>query len=149
VADTPIDILLVEDNEMDILLFEDAQRRNGLQWRLNVARDGVEAMDYLRGLGSFAGSPRPSLILLDLKMPRKDGRQVLGEIRADPVLRCIPVIVLTSSDAPDDVMEAYRTAHRPHHRGDRTPRSAGTGSLGESRRLGPARRSGTTFPGAD
>lgn len=104
----PNNILLVEDDEVDVILIEETLKRNGSEWQLNVVRDGVEAMDYLRGLGSFAGARRPSLILLDLKMPRRNGRQVLAEIRADPALRCIPVIVLTSSDDPDDVVEAYR-----------------------------------------
>jgi two-component system, chemotaxis family, response regulator Rcp1 len=107
-VDAPIDILLVEDHEMDILLIEEALKRTGSRWALSVVRDGVEAMDYLRGLGSFGGAPRPGLILLDLKMPRKDGREVLAEIKADEVLQSIPVIVLTSSDDPDDVVQAYR-----------------------------------------
>jgi len=106
-AGTP-SILLVEDDETDVLLFEQATKRAGVAWNVNVARDGVEAMEYLRGEGNFAGSPRPHLILLDWKMPRKDGRAVLGEIRADPVLGSIPTIVFTSSDAPDDVVQAYR-----------------------------------------
>ena len=106
--DAPINILLVEDDEMDIILIEETLKRNGFEWQLNVVRDGVEAMGYLRGQGSFAGAPRPSLVLLDLKMPRKDGREVLAEIRAHAALQSIPVIVLTSSDDPDDVVQAYR-----------------------------------------
>lgn len=73
-----------------------------------MVRDGVEALAYLRGEGSFAGEPRPDLVLLDLNMPRKDGRAVLAEMKADPALKSIPVIVLTTSTAQRDVLDCYR-----------------------------------------
>jgi chemotaxis family two-component system response regulator Rcp1 len=75
--------------------------------RLSVATDGVEAMDFLRRQGKYADSPRPDLILLDLNLPRKDGREVLAEIKADPALRRIPIVVLTTSRAEIDVIQAY------------------------------------------
>lgn len=103
----PIEILLVEDNEPDVLLtleaFEDARVPN----RLHVARDGVEAMRFLRGEGEHSGAPRPDVILMDINMPRKTGLEVLEEIKADPGLRSIPVVMLTTSQADDDVRASY------------------------------------------
>ncbi|GAA0510959.1 response regulator [Deinococcus depolymerans] len=103
----PIEILLVEDNEPDVLLtleaFEDARVPN----RLHVARDGVEAMRFLRGEGEHSGAPRPDVILMDINMPRKTGLEVLEELKADPDLRSIPVVMLTTSQADDDVRASY------------------------------------------
>lgn len=100
-------ILMVEDNEGDVLLTQLALKDAKISLDLAVVGDGVEAMDYLRQRGKFADAPRPDLILLDLNMPRKDGREVLAEVRADPDLTKIPVVVLTSSDADEDVARAY------------------------------------------
>ena len=99
----PIEILLVEDNPGDVRLTIEALRESKVRNNLQVARDGVEAMDYLRG----AGTLRPDLILLDLNLPRKDGREVLAEIKADPSLKTIPVVVLTTSRAEQDVLRTY------------------------------------------
>jgi CheY-like chemotaxis protein len=102
-----IEILLVEDNPGDVRLTREAFSEGRLLNNLMVVNDGVEAMDYLRQQGKYGNSTRPDLILLDLNLPRKDGREVLAEIKADEQLRMIPVVVLTTSDAPDDVTGAY------------------------------------------
>jgi CheY-like chemotaxis protein len=106
-ADAPIDVLLVEDDPADVVLIREAFENNAVNNVLHVAEDGVEAMAYLRGEGGHAGAPRPDLILLDLNLPRKDGRQVLSEIKADDRLRSIPVVVLTTSGAEEDVLRSY------------------------------------------
>jgi len=103
----PIEILLVEDNPGDVRLTREALREGKIHNNLAVVEDGVEALRYLRGEGPYAGSPRPDVILLDLNLPRKDGREVLEEVKADPRLRTIPIVVLTSSDAERDVVRAY------------------------------------------
>jgi len=103
----PIDILLVDDDEGDVLLTQKALQKGKIFNSLNVARDGVEAMEFLRGEGSCMNAPRPDLILLDLNMPRKDGRETLAEIKNDPDLRSIPIVVLTTSDADQDVIQSY------------------------------------------
>ena len=103
----PIDILLVDDDEGDVLLTKKALHNGRLCNTIYVARDGVEAMDFLKHRGDFPNSPRPELILLDLNMPRKDGREVLYEIKQDPDLRTIPVVVLTTSDADQDILRSY------------------------------------------
>jgi two-component system, chemotaxis family, response regulator Rcp1 len=97
-----LQILLVDDNPADVLLTEEALRDSGISHRLTVTRDGVEAMETLR-----AGESAYDVVLLDLNLPRKDGREVLAEIRADPALRRIPVAVLTSSQAEEDVLRSY------------------------------------------
>ena len=101
------EILLVEDNPADVLMtraaFEDFKIANSL----HVVEDGVEALAYLHQEGAFTDVPRPDLIMLDLNLPRKNGREVLAEIKADPALRSIPVVVLTTSNAERDVMQAY------------------------------------------
>ena len=103
----PIEILLVEDNPGDVRLTIEALRDGKVRNRLSVARDGVEALAYLRRDGNFADAVRPDLILLDLNLPRVDGRQVLAQIKADPQLRTIPVVVLTTSQAEQDVLKVY------------------------------------------
>ena len=101
------DILMVEDNPADVRLTQEAFRNGKIHNTLSVARDGVEAIDYLHRRGRFADAPRPDLILLDLNLPRKNGREVLAEIKADPSLMRIPVVVLTTSRAETDVMKTY------------------------------------------
>ncbi len=104
---SPIHILLVEDNPGDAELTREALADSKLLSRLHVVRDGVEALAFLHQEGEYAQVPRPDLVLLDLNLPRKDGRAVLKEIKADPSLRLIPVVVLTSSQAEQDVARAY------------------------------------------
>ena len=103
----PINILLVEDNPGDARLTIEALRDAKVRNELNVARDGVEAMAMLRREDGYADAPRPDLILLDLNLPRKDGRQVLAEIKSDENLRRIPVAVLTTSQAEQDILASY------------------------------------------
>jgi CheY-like chemotaxis protein len=102
-----IRVLLVEDNAADADLTCETLEESKLQMELSVAMDGVQALAMLNRRGEFAGLPRPDLILLDLNLPKKDGRQVLAEIKANPELRGIPVVILTSSDAAKDVAESY------------------------------------------
>jgi two-component system, chemotaxis family, response regulator Rcp1 len=102
-----IDILLVDDDESDVLLTRKSLEHGKVCNVLHVAKDGVEALAYLRRKNDFAGAPRPGLILLDLNMPRKDGREVLAEIKSDPDLRSIPVVVLTTSDSEQDIADMY------------------------------------------
>lgn len=102
-----IDILLVEDNPADVRLTREALKDVKLLIRLDVVTDGVQAMEYLCRQGKYADAPRPELIILDLNLPRKDGREVLEEIKADERLRRIPVVILTTSAAEEDVLRAY------------------------------------------
>ena len=102
------EILLVEDNPGDVRLTREALRESSLPSRLSVAGDGVEALAFLRREGKYAEAPRPDLILLDLKLPRKGGLEVLAAIKADERLKQIPVVVLSSSTAPDDISRAYQ-----------------------------------------
>jgi two-component system, chemotaxis family, response regulator Rcp1 len=104
---TPIKILLVEDNPGDADLARDALEHSKIKNDLHVVGDGEAAMAFLRRQGAFADAPRPGLILLDLNLPKKDGREVLAEIKADPDLKRIPVVVLTTSMAEQDVLETY------------------------------------------
>jgi len=104
----PIHVLLVDDNPADIDLTREALESSKLHIDLDVVMDGVEAMDFLKRRGSFAEGARPDLILLDLNLPRKDGRQVLAEIKEDEALRGIPVVILTSSDADVDIAVSYQ-----------------------------------------
>jgi CheY-like chemotaxis protein len=104
---TEVDILLVEDNAGDVRLVSEAIAAAGMGSNLSVARDGVEAMDFLRGQGRFVDASTPDLILLDLNMPKRSGLEVLNEIKCDDRLRVVPVIILTSSQADHDVMGAY------------------------------------------
>jgi two-component system, chemotaxis family, response regulator Rcp1 len=103
----PVQILLVEDSPGDIRLTREVLRDARIANELHIVGDGEHAMAFLRGEGEYAGKPRPDLILLDLNLPRKDGREVLAELRDDPVLHLIPVIVLTTSAAEQDVMRSY------------------------------------------
>ena len=104
----PIEILLVEDSPTDALLTRRALEGRKLINRLHVVEDGVKAIAFLRRQPPYADAPRPQLILLDLNMPRKDGREVLAEIKADEDLRVIPVVVLTTSNADVDVLRSYK-----------------------------------------
>jgi two-component system, chemotaxis family, response regulator Rcp1 len=103
----PIEILLIEDNPGDARLTEEALREGRVSNRLSHVIDGVEAMAFVRREPPFADAPRPDLILLDLNLPRKDGREVLAELKADPRLRLIPVVVLTTSEAEQDILRTY------------------------------------------
>jgi chemotaxis family two-component system response regulator Rcp1 len=103
----PIDILVVEDNEGDVHLMREALKRAKVSNRVHVASDGVEAMEFLRRQGAFAEAPRPDLVLLDLNLPNMDGREVLDEMKKDATLRTIPVVVVTSSAAEQDVVRTY------------------------------------------
>jgi two-component system, chemotaxis family, response regulator Rcp1 len=104
---TPIHILMIEDNEGDVFLTMEALKTAKVTNCVHVAHDGVEAVEYLRRQGKHAAAQRPDLILLDLNLPRKDGREVLAEIKPDPELCMIPVVVLTSSSAEQDVVKSY------------------------------------------
>jgi CheY-like chemotaxis protein len=103
----PIEILLIEDNPGDVRLTQEALRESKVINNLTVVADGVQALDFLRQTGRYAGATRPDLILLDLNLPRKDGREVLEEIKADPNLKRIPVVVITSSSLEEDVLRTY------------------------------------------
>ena len=103
----PIEILLVEDNPGDVRLTKEALREAKLSTRMHVAYDGVDALAFLRREGVYAEMPRPDLILLDLNLPKKGGREVLAEIKADEHLRRIPVVILTTSQAEQDIIETY------------------------------------------
>ena len=103
----PIEILLVEDSPTDAQLTMEALREDGLVNNIHHVEDGEQAMAFLRSEGSYAQVPRPDLILLDLNLPKKDGREVLAEIRADPQLKRLLVIVLTTSQDEQDVLNAY------------------------------------------
>ena len=103
----PVEILLVEDNKGDVGLIEEVFEEAKIKNSLHVAEDGEEAMLYLRREGKFLSSPHPDLILLDLNLPKKDGREVLKEIKKDSNLKNIPLIVLTTSTADKDILRAY------------------------------------------
>jgi chemotaxis family two-component system response regulator Rcp1 len=100
-------IFLVEDNKADIRLIQEVFRDSPTPYQIITVRDGVEAMAYLRREGEFSDATRPDIILLDLNLPRKDGREVLAEIKADPGLKRIPVVVLTTSRNEDDIHHTY------------------------------------------
>ncbi len=101
--------MLVEDNPADARLTKEAFQETGISHRLYVVEDGVEAMSFLQRKGGYADAVRPELILLDLNLPKKDGRQVLLEIKSDESLRRIPVVVLTTSVADNDILRAYES----------------------------------------
>lgn len=102
-----IDILLVEDSPADVLITREALTEAKLLNTIHVVENGVEALEFLRQQGQYAAVPRPDLILLDLNLPRKNGREVLAEIKADERLKSIPVVVLTTSRAEEDVLKSY------------------------------------------
>lgn len=103
----PVEILLVEDNPGDVRLTVEALKDGKIRNRLSVTKDGVQALSFLRGEGEFACAPRPDLILLDLNLPRMDGRELLAEIKSDPLLKRIPVVVLTTSQSDKDIADCY------------------------------------------
>jgi chemotaxis family two-component system response regulator Rcp1 len=103
----PIDILIVEDNRADIRLVQEILKKGKLFINLHYVLDGIEAMEYLRNQGTYKNENRPDLILLDLNMPRKDGREVLEDIKSDDDLKSIPVVVMTISKAEEDILRSY------------------------------------------
>jgi two-component system, chemotaxis family, response regulator Rcp1 len=103
----PLSVLLVEDDPGDVLIAQEALKASELTSKLTVVPDGVEALKYLRREDGYADASRPDLILLDLNLPRKSGHEVLAEVKADPALRKIPVVVLTTSGAAEDVLRSY------------------------------------------
>ena len=103
----PVEVLLVEDSPGDVRLTRDAFRETNESIRLHVAVDGVEAMDFLKKRGAFVDSPRPDFILLDLNIPKMDGREVLAQIKRDNDLKTIPTIILTTSDSEADIKKSY------------------------------------------
>lgn len=103
----PVEILLVEDNPGDVELTMEALKEGRVANRLHVCEDGVDALAYLRREGKYADSARPDLILLDLNLPKMDGREVLSEIKKDPSLKQIPVVILTTSEAEQDIGKSY------------------------------------------
>ena len=105
---SPVEILLVEDNPGDVRLTKEALKEGKVYSNLHWAKDGVEALEFLRRQGKFAAAPRPDIILLDLNLPKKDGREVLSEIKNDENLKRIPVVILTTSKAEEDVLRSYQ-----------------------------------------
>ena len=105
----PIEVLLVEDDPGDVELTMEVLNRSKLKVSINVVNDGVKAIEYMQSKGEYAGSEKPDLILLDLNLPRKDGREVLEEIKRDDELKLIPVVILTTSDADEDIARTYAT----------------------------------------
>ena len=106
-GETPVEILLVEDNPGDYRLTKEALREGKVFNNLHWAQDGVDAVDFLKRRGKHARAPRPDIILLDLNLPKKDGREVLSEIKSDDELKSIPVVILTTSKAEEDVLKSY------------------------------------------
>jgi two-component system, chemotaxis family, response regulator Rcp1 len=104
----PMEVLLVEDSPGDVRLTKEAFEAANVDVHLNVATDGVEAMAFLRREGVYANAPRPDLTLLDLNMPRMDGRQVLAEIKKDEKLKTLPIVILTTSDSEGDIVKSYQ-----------------------------------------
>src|SRR3954470_5750533 len=102
-----VDVLLVEDDDGDVLMTREAFEHHKIRNNLHVVQDGEEALQFLRREGPYADAPKPGLILLDLNLPRRDGREVLAELKADPELRVIPVVVLTTSEAEEDILRSY------------------------------------------
>ncbi len=103
----PVEILLVEDNPADVRLTEENFKESKIQNNLHVVSDGIEAMAFLRREGNYVNAVRPDLILLDLNLPKKNGHEVLAEIKAENELKCIPVVILTVSKADEDILKAY------------------------------------------
>ena len=105
--ETPVEILLVEDNPGDVRLTQEAFKEGRIKNNLYVVGDGIEALKFLRNEGDYSDVPRPDLVLLDLNMPRKGGREVLEEMKADEDLKSIPVVILTTSEAEQDILKSY------------------------------------------
>ncbi|SRR5258706_1720800 len=103
----PIEILMVEDNPGDVRLTREALKGGKVWNEIHVVTDGAAALDFLRGKPPYESAPRPDLVLLDLNLPKKDGREVLASMKADPLLKMIPVVILTTSQAEEDVVRAY------------------------------------------
>ncbi|RJQ49068.1 MAG: response regulator [Nitrospiraceae bacterium] len=103
----PIEVLLVEDNPADVRLMQEALKDSKVYNNLHVINDGENAMSFLRRKGKYAGVPEPHLILLDLNLPGKDGREVLDEIKNDPALKHLPVVIVTTSAAEEDILKSY------------------------------------------
>jgi chemotaxis family two-component system response regulator Rcp1 len=103
----PVEILLVEDNPVDVMMTREAFANGRICNNLHVVEDGEEAVDFLYKRGKYSSAPLPDVILLDLNLPRKDGREVLAEIKADPSLQHIPVIILTTSESEEDIWNSY------------------------------------------
>lgn len=103
----PLVVLIADDDAGDVLLLEDALESSGHAQHIHVTRDGQEAVEFLRRIGKYAGAPRPDVVFLDLNMPRKNGQQVLAEIKSDPLLASIPILVFTTSQDPEDIRLAY------------------------------------------
>jgi CheY-like chemotaxis protein len=104
----PVDVLLVEDDEGDILMTKEAFEFHKIRNRLHVVTDGEQALHFLRRTGPFSGAPRPGLIMLDVNLPRLSGLEVLAELKRDPELLVIPVVMLTTSQAEEDILRSYR-----------------------------------------
>ena len=102
-----VDVLLVEDDPGDILMTREAFQHHKIQNKLHVVTDGEQALQFLRQAGEYANVPRPGLVLLDLNLPRRSGHEVLAELKADPQLRVIPVVILTTSQAEEDILRSY------------------------------------------
>ena len=102
-----VDVLLVEDDPGDVLMTREAFEHHKLRNQLHVVNDGEQALQFLHRTGKYASAPRPGLILLDLNLPRRDGLEVLAELKGDPGLRVIPVVILTTSQADEDVLRSY------------------------------------------
>jgi len=103
----PVEILLIEDNPGDVRLTKEALKKSKIKINLNVVRDGVKAMDYLCKHGKYKSKPKPNLILLDLNLPKKDGREVLADIKDSDSLKMIPIVILTTSLAENDILSSY------------------------------------------
>ena len=106
-VENPLEVLLIEDNPGDVRLTEEAFKEASIVCNLHVTMDGVDAMDFLCNRGRFEEAPQPDFILLDLNLPRKDGRQVLKEIKGHPSLRHIPVVILSTSQSEEDIFQSY------------------------------------------
>ncbi|MCU7497392.1 MAG: response regulator [Ignavibacteria bacterium] len=104
----PMEILLVEDNNGDILLIQEALEEGKLNSNLSVAKNGMEAVEFLHRRGIYSDAPTPDLILLDMNLPKKNGKEVLAEIKSDEDLKVIPVVILTSSQAEQDILTSYK-----------------------------------------
>jgi CheY-like chemotaxis protein len=102
-----VDVLLVEDDPGDVLMTQEAFEHHKIRNHLHVVNDGEQALQFLRQTGEYASAPRPGLILLDLNLPRRDGLEVLAELKEDPALRIIPVVILTTSQADEDILRSY------------------------------------------